>query len=340
MCTSVAAAFTTAMMVSFERRKRLKTTARKAKTAATKAAENKEATFRFLDLPKDIRLMIYERLQVKASHLKLHPTSDRTSTIILVVTTIPGIEILVTCKRINEEASKILQRSADQLLSSAPRVILSCNRTFSIASGYHYCLLGGVHAGYFDTCNIIASAIHLIRDPYSMNLLLEPMLSYEGNTNYQTFSLKQRSLAIQFNRHAAQYLLRASDDTRTTWHPFLRTVPPKTLIAQFILHNHDDLPAGFPSSQVPGWICGVECLAFHDLYDERYFVEVSCVETKKEKSNEGEREDVGLEDVIQQALGWYTDEEQRRKVRIVEPITREAWKEEWTVGERAHYKLH
>jgi hypothetical protein len=71
----------------------------------------KPHTFRFLDLPKEIRLMVYERLPRKVSHHAFTGPfeSSNWSSIHLVYVTLPGVVILATCRQIRNEAETILR---------------------------------------------------------------------------------------------------------------------------------------------------------------------------------------------------------------------------------------
>jgi hypothetical protein len=88
--------------------------------------------FCFLDLPKDIRLMVYEFLHTKITL----PPVDFTECYIdlnkppecaLVLKTIPGRAVLVTCRCINFEAGAILRPRLRGLGTQPIRLI--CNKT-------------------------------------------------------------------------------------------------------------------------------------------------------------------------------------------------------------------
>jgi hypothetical protein len=64
--------------------------------------------FRFLDLPKDIRLMVYERLPVKVTHHSLAKGFYVPPNMVLVCKTISGINVLAACRQIHDEANAIL----------------------------------------------------------------------------------------------------------------------------------------------------------------------------------------------------------------------------------------
>jgi len=101
-------------------------------TVATVAAvERQNTSTRFLDLPAELRLMVYDYLPVTTRHSTFkQPVNDpeeprmRDLTITLVVKFIPAVALLATCKLICNEASPILAHKLEEIRQSPLQLIV------------------------------------------------------------------------------------------------------------------------------------------------------------------------------------------------------------------------
>jgi hypothetical protein len=90
-------------------------TARSCSFRSTIARE--EQPFRFLDLPAELRLMVYESLPTKITHHDLRISREahgEQGCLTLVWTTLSGLAVLRTCRQTNSEAKKIIRESYNQ----------------------------------------------------------------------------------------------------------------------------------------------------------------------------------------------------------------------------------
>ncbi|KAH8728067.1 hypothetical protein GQ44DRAFT_724605 [Phaeosphaeriaceae sp. PMI808] len=103
-------------------------------------------TFRFMSLPKEIRLMVYERLPTKITHRSFDlssPCDEHGDEIDgkgmdMVCSTISGLSILSVCRAINMEATTILQQRLYKLRTL--RLILNVNKCrFKHIAGFLGC---------------------------------------------------------------------------------------------------------------------------------------------------------------------------------------------------------
>jgi hypothetical protein len=87
-------------------------------------------TFRFFDLPKELRLIVYELLTVLTRHDQLSVSYRYTVkklhrgevNFTMVNKSVPGIFILATCRLINEEARPLLRPLVHHVIQQPPRL--------------------------------------------------------------------------------------------------------------------------------------------------------------------------------------------------------------------------
>jgi hypothetical protein len=94
----------------------------------------RDRPFRFLDLPKELHLMVYERLLIKTTHrtykscvvyCPYEKLNGRCTYMFTTVTkSLPGVMILATCKLVFDEAERILRWSLNTLLNQPPKILV------------------------------------------------------------------------------------------------------------------------------------------------------------------------------------------------------------------------
>ncbi|KAJ4366800.1 hypothetical protein N0V83_007325 [Neocucurbitaria cava] len=110
--------------------------------------------FRFLDLPKDIRLMVYEQLPYTRNFHNI-PLRDLTHHLTIVNPSVSGIRILATCRLINEEASYVLGPRMQHILQRPPKIIIEGEHLIGLME------LRNGFTWYKDILDKICNALHL-----------------------------------------------------------------------------------------------------------------------------------------------------------------------------------
>ncbi|KAH8632868.1 hypothetical protein IG631_11502 [Alternaria alternata] len=87
--------------------------------------------FRFLDLPKEIRQMIYGELHPATRRHKVH-LQEGQDHMTLACITVPGVSILATNRQIYEEAGYILNPLLKKILATPPTVIIRANHLLGL----------------------------------------------------------------------------------------------------------------------------------------------------------------------------------------------------------------
>jgi hypothetical protein len=91
--------------------------------------------FRLLDLPKELRLMIYEKVQINWNRHAI-PLSQHGDTGTLDNASLPGLRILGTCRSVHREASLILRRKLLQILEMPPTILVRADNLAPLANLY------------------------------------------------------------------------------------------------------------------------------------------------------------------------------------------------------------
>ncbi|PVI03128.1 hypothetical protein DM02DRAFT_726758 [Periconia macrospinosa] len=122
------------------------------------ASDRAPQPFRFLDLPKELRLLIYEALPVTTHHVPIPGTKvqcKETALYSCVVKTIP-LSILGTCTIVKEEALPIVTEKLEQLCARPPQMILHWKNIVETIGNQPI----GHDRGMLNCRNIIETIVH------------------------------------------------------------------------------------------------------------------------------------------------------------------------------------
>ncbi|KAF1914681.1 hypothetical protein BDU57DRAFT_454576, partial [Ampelomyces quisqualis] len=100
--------------------------------------------FRFLDLPKELRLMVYNFLPIRTTHLRLEPNFDKDDvswipsspnanhndphhSITFLHKSLDGVAVMRTCRVIASESSAILRPKLSAMRNAPTRVLVDAS---------------------------------------------------------------------------------------------------------------------------------------------------------------------------------------------------------------------
>lgn len=173
----------------------------KAKPISPTTLDDTRKAFPFLDLPIEIRLMVYEELRAKTYRDNL-PLRDAQNYLTLVTTVIPGISILATCHQIRAEASRIILPWLQKIICSPPTIVICAE---------HIVGLVDLHDGYSSIygTTLIQRLMSSLHNPRTVDRI----------TRYRQGDLPARQLRRKL--HLRELI--ASED-EPSLHAFLRFV--------------------------------------------------------------------------------------------------------------------
>jgi hypothetical protein len=126
--------------------------------------DNASSSFRFLSLPKDIRLIVYEQMGMTTHRDKLLLQDDQ-HYLTFVTTVIPGITILATSRQIKSEASSIILPRLRKILSSPPTIVVRAEHLIGLID-LHDCF-GSIYG-----TTLIQRLVACLHDPRTVQRIM------------------------------------------------------------------------------------------------------------------------------------------------------------------------
>ncbi|EUC43136.1 hypothetical protein COCMIDRAFT_101585 [Bipolaris oryzae ATCC 44560] len=205
--------------------------------------------FRFLDLPKDIRLMIYEELGMKTYRDKFPLWYDQHH-VTLVNTVTPGLSILATSRQVRSEASAVILPRLGLILRSPPVVVVRAEHLISLVE-LRDCFRT------FPGTKFMEKLMFCLHDPRALprmiryrsgklsarqlrrRLHLISLIAVDDEASLKAF--------VRFALRAMKYIERNTAETRSLY-------PPLTLVVE--------LPDTFQGTPVTTSTSLVKCLSY------------------------------------------------------------------------------
>jgi hypothetical protein len=272
-------------------------------------------TFRLMDLPKDIRLCIYDVLPIKTRHVKISTRcglADESGYVTLVVQSLP-VEILRVNKEIKDEAQAILKKNLTVMASATSKVVLSWTPEGSLG--------GGLGVALEILQYVLKAAIASVGGHYTVEPMIEPDLRGFVRRYYYTemVALDQKVIG-QFIRHAAhhwqQYLAARSDSLSKLFLRIVLQAPDNSGLSRRIFgHQVASLAMDIASS----------------VYSSELSFLIPIGPAENNAMVEGRSSEV--EELVE-TLAGSVDWTHCRGVRAGSAVTRDTWASEWAEGER------
>lgn len=164
--------------------------------------------FRFLDLPKELRLMVYERLPVKVTHHTfeldtVEGLENDLESLQLVHRTITGIAILHTSSQIHDEASTILRPKLNTWRSELIMLIANYNML------WHYRMLGLIDCLSLSPTN--CDQIHDLRNLLANDVVPGHVVKQHAHTQYPMSGKPARQIPVAIRYvHKANFYVSSS----------------------------------------------------------------------------------------------------------------------------------
>lgn len=150
--------------------------------------------FRFLDLPKELRLMIYKFLSINATHQSCFPPDI--GRLHFVHHALCGVRILETSRQINEEAKAILGPRLEKIKSQPVQLVANPLDLYTIFPRDVILCLGLTHIYWPEQCQL---DIRKVAQQFRYLLLLR-YLRYNGRDRCFRSTTRSMTKRGSYNR--------------------------------------------------------------------------------------------------------------------------------------------
>jgi hypothetical protein len=185
--------------------------------------------FRLLDLPKELRLVIYEQLDITTKQHIIPIDKKGEHTITMVSLSVP-VRILATCRFVSEEAGVILKPKIKQLLKTPPTIMVGVKHLvgltpMELCSSYHRTFIGNL--------------FQAIRSPYTLEAIHRYRKNICGSKCLRALTLWFEHLSTSALKGLTSFILRAVEfkksgyDTPNVYPPIAIAIDISEPLVQF-----------------------------------------------------------------------------------------------------------